>query len=239
MVTNPLLILVPARGGSKGLPRKNIRQLGGVPLLQWSREAVEQAGLDAKVVLSTDDTETAEVGRACGLQVPFMRPAEFATDTASAVSVVRHALDWYAERKIEFENILLLQPTSPFRSPAALAQSVEFLADSNVDGVLGCKPIHRALYALYYTDENGLLSSVVERSESGDENHRRQNVRTLYTPNGALYLVRTAAFRREHTVMPKRTRAIVMDQVASLDIDDAVDWSVAEALVAAKVTWRK
>jgi CMP-N,N'-diacetyllegionaminic acid synthase len=232
-----VLIVIPARGGSKGLPRKNTRTLGDIPLLGWTAEAVKRTGLDKAVcLLSTDDPEIADIGRSVGLDVPFLRPAEFATDTATAESVALHALDWLASaRGHEVSSVMWLQPTSPFRSPDSIRQAVAMLADSSTTGVLGVKPIYRSLKTLFYLDDNMELTPLDEQSELIA---RRQDVKTFYTPNGALYLVRSRVLRDDRSFFPVGCRGIVMDQVASLDIDDSVDWEIAEAVAAARLTWR-
>lgn len=232
-----MLIIVPARGGSKGLPRKNTRTLGDIPLLGWTAEAVKRCGLDKAIcLLSTDDPEIADIGRSVGLDVPFLRPAEFATDSATAESVALHALDWLASaRGHEASSVMWLQPTSPFRTPDSIKQAVALLAGSPVAGVLGVKPIHRSLKTLFYSGEDMKLISLDQR---GEPITRRQDAKTLYTPNGALYLVRSRVLRDERSFFPAGCQGVVMDQIASLDIDDPVDWNIAEAVVAAGLTWR-
>lgn len=232
-----LLIVVPARGGSKGLPRKNTRKLGDIPLLGWTAEAVKHSGLNKAIcLLSTDDPEIADIGRSVGFDVPFLRPAELATDTATAESVALHALDWLeSTRGHEASSVMWLQPTSPFRTPDSIKQAVAMLINSSVTGVLGVKPLHRSLKTLFYPGKNMELMSLDQQGESIT---RRQDAKTLYTPNGTLYLVRSRVLRDDRSFFPAGCQGIVMDQIASLDIDDPVDWNIAEAVVAARLTWR-
>jgi CMP-N,N'-diacetyllegionaminic acid synthase len=224
------LIVVPARGGSKGLPRKNIRSLAGKPLLAWTASAIQKAHLEGAIaVLSTDDEEIAEAGRRCGLLVPFMRPAEHATDEASAEAVALHALDWMKRTSGGApEALMLLQPTSPFRSAQAIMEADAILAkDPAIDGVIGVRTIHRTLRTLFRMRADGSLQPL---AADDDLLARRQEVDPLYTPNGAMYLVRTAALEAGKGFFPPKCRAIVMDAVASLDIDDETDWRIAEAV---------
>lgn len=232
-----VLIVVPARGGSKGLPRKNARTLGGLPLLGWTAEVVRTAGLgEAVCVLSTDDPEIAEIGRSVGLDVPFTRPPELATDEATAEAVALHALDWMAQhRGVDASAVMWLQPTSPFRTPAALSDAVGMMSTPGFAGVVGVKAVYRSLRTLFRIKDGGELTAV---DASAEDSGRRQALEPLFTPNGALYLVPAAALRACGRFVPPQFRGIVMDQVASLDIDDAVDWAVAEALAAAGLTWR-
>ncbi|MBI5461115.1 MAG: acylneuraminate cytidylyltransferase family protein [Gammaproteobacteria bacterium] len=238
MTAGTLLIVIPARGGSKGLPRKNARNLGDLPLLGWTAEAVRRAGLDnVHCVLSTDDAEIAAIGATVGLETPFLRPAELATDQAGAVDVALHALDWLeSTRDIRAEYLLWLQPTSPFRPPALLTQAVQHLHnDAALDAIVGVKSIYRTLGTLFCADADGQLAPVQRQAE---EITRRQEVRPLVTPNGALYLIRSAVLRAQRSFFPPRSHGLVMDQIASHDIDDPTDWAIAEALVAAGLTWR-
>jgi CMP-N,N'-diacetyllegionaminic acid synthase len=224
-----LLIVVPARGGSKGLPRKNIRLLAGKPLIAWTADAIRNARLEnAVAVLSTDDEEIAETGRRCGLDVPFIRPAELATDEASAESVALHALDWAKRHAGVPEAVMLLQPTSPFRPPQAIVEADALLrTHRDSDGVMGVRSIHRTLRTLFRMDAAGRLEAL-----AGDEalRARRQEIEPLYTPNGAMYVVRTAALEGGKGFFPLGCRAMVMDAVASLDVDDEKDWRIAEAV---------
>lgn len=232
-----LAIVVVARGGSKGLPRKNALHLAGIPLLQWTADAVRDAGLtDAACLLSTDDREIAELGRQVGLEVPFERPAALATDQAGVVPVVLHAIDWLsAQGRMTPQWAMLLQPTSPFRPPSSLRAATE-LAGDDVDAIVGVEPLHRSPSLLYRADANMMLQPL---AATPDVSFRRQDLQPLYTPNGALYLVRVSTLRDQQTFFPRRTRGLPMDQIASIDIDDATDWSMAAAIASAGLTWRK
>lgn len=237
MAGKGVLIIVPARGGSKGLPRKNARQLGDLPLLGWTAQAVRAAGLDeATCLLSTDDPEIAEIGRRVGLDAPFMRPTELASDEAGAESVALHALDWLASERSAHPNaVMWLQPTSPFRTPSSLSTAVSMLSGGGISGVVGVKSVLRSLRTLFYANEQMELAPV---DSSDTSPNRRQAVRHLFTPNGALYLVPAIELRSSSSFFPPHCRGIEMDQIASLDIDDPLDWAVAEALCAAGLTWR-
>lgn len=237
MPGDSVLVVVPARGGSKGLPRKNARTLVDLPLLGWTARAIQAAGLDGRCcLLSTDDAEIAEIGRSVGLPAPFLRPASLATDEATAESVALHALDWLAaSHGIHPHSVMWLQPTSPFRNPQSLEQAVSMLTAGTCPGVIGVKPVYRSLKTLYNSDDLLTLTPVDDNAVSPN---RRQAAQPLFTPNGALYLVRASTLRESGTFFPKGSRGIVMDQIASIDIDDSVDWAIAEAVAAAGLTWR-
>src|SRR5581483_400682 len=136
-----VLGLIPARGGSKGVPRKNIRLLGGKPLLAYTAEAALAAQRLTRVVLSTDDEEIAAVGQSFGVEVPFLRPVELAQDNTPTLPVVQHALRWFEEHDTRFDAICLLQPTSPLRRAADIDASIELLERSDADTVISVLPV--------------------------------------------------------------------------------------------------
>ncbi len=229
-----VLVVIPARGGSKGLPCKNIKRLNGIPLLGWTAEALRQSTLSkARCILSTDDEAIAKAGRDYGLEAPFLRPAALASDTASSLDVTLHALDWLAAEHSETPTfILLLQPTSPFRPPTAINRAWEMLqADATLDAVIGTKPVHRSLNSLFLADDRGRIQPLTQPRKATDNTAtRRQDSPGLITPNGALYLIRSQTLREGGNFFPPHTAALPMDAIASLDIDDATDWVMAEAL---------
>ena len=225
-----LLILVPARGGSKGLPGKNTRLLGGLPLLAWTARAIAASGVPARAVLSTDDPAIAEIGRAHGLEAPFLRPAALATDTAGSFEVVEHALDWLEhEAAFRPSAVMLLQPTCPFRRPERLAQALDLLARPGTEGVIGITAIDRSLSVMYREDDQGVLQPLA----AWDERIRRQDGRPLLTPNGTLYLSTRESLIRHRRLFPPRLRPLPTHAVEAIDIDTPEDWALAEAVVAA------
>lgn len=225
-----LLIVVPARGGSKGLPGKNIRTLGGLPLLAWTARAISAAALPARAVLSTDDKEIAAVGRAHGLETPFLRPPALATDTAGMVAVVDHAVEWM-ERQAGYtvSAVMVLQPTSPFRRPSRLREALELLARPGTDGVIGTARIDRSASTLFREGPEGILEALAP----WDDQTRRQDVRPFLTSNGTMYLSTRESLDRHRRLFPPRLRALPTNALEGLDIDTPEDWALAEAVVAA------
>lgn len=224
-----LLILVPARAGSKGLPGKNVRPLGGLPLLAWTARAIAAAGLAARAVLSTDDQAIAEVGRAHGLDAPFLRPPELAIDAAGMLEVVDHAVRWLeTNERWPATAVMLLQPTCPFRRPERLRQAVELLGRPDTEGVIGVRRIERSLSVMYREDGSGYLEPLA----AWDDVTRRQEARPLLTPNGTLYLVTRDALTTHRRLFPPRLRALPTDTIEGIDIDTPEDWALAEAVVA-------
>ena len=224
------LIIVPARSGSKGIPDKNIKLLDGKPLIVWTAQAIQNANLSNYIaILSTDSDRYAKVGRDAGLHVPFIRPVECSNDTASALAVVEHALHWFkGEYYYLPEQVMWLQPTSPFRSSAIIEQALAMMAERQADGVIGCKEIHRDLTTLFRTRDGFLTALGEDRVQT-----RRQDVEPLLTPNGAMYLCKTSVLQEKQSFYSERTLPLVMDAIMSLDIDTPTDWAMAEALVTA------
>lgn len=230
------LIIVPARSGSKGIPDKNIKLLGDKQLIAWTARAIQKAKPDnCLAILSTDSERYAAVGREAGLHVPFIRSAECSNDTASALAVVNHALQWFEEEYgYSPEQVMWLQPTSPFRSSAIIEQALTMMVQQRADGVVGCKEIHRDLTTLFRT-RDGFLTALGEEDRVQT---RRQDVEPLLTPNGAMYLCKTSVLQEKQSFYSERTLPLVMDAIMSLDIDTPTDWAMAEALVTAGLVER-
>lgn len=238
MSAHQLLVVIPARGGSKGIPGKNIKPLGDVPLLGWTADAIcRSRGADrTTVILSTDDEEIARVGRDFFLDVPFLRPSDLSTDEAGSVDVAIHALDWLEQnRGLNFKAVMLLQPTSPFRSPEQIEEAIALMQRSDATAIVGVERLYRSMSMLYQCDDVGVLLPL---TSGQDTRTRRQDIEPIYTPNGAMYLVCTAALRRERTFVPAGSRVQIMDRISGIDIDDQADWDIAEAIARAGQTWR-
>lgn len=230
------LIIIPARSGSKGIPDKNIKLLGGKPLIVWTAQAIQKANPGNYIaVLSTDSDRYAKVGRDAGLHVPFIRPAECSNDDASALAVVEHALLWF-ENEYNYlpEQVMWLQPTSPFRSSAILEQALDMMERQQADGVIGCKEIHRDLTTLFRSD-GGFLRPLCDDKATQTS---RQGIEPLLTPNGAMYLCKTVILQERKSFYSERTVPLVMDSIMSLDIDTLTDWAIAEAFVKAELVER-
>ena len=225
-----LLILVPARAGSKGVPGKNVKLLGGVPLLGWTARAIRASGVAARAVLSTDDPSIAEVGRVAGLETPFLRPAELAADRTDMVAVVEHAIAWLErEQTYRPDAIMLLQPTCPFRRPARIAEALALLARPGTEGVVGVARLDRTPAFLYREDADGFLAPLAP----WDAATLRQDVRPTFTPNGTLYLTTRESLARHRRLFPPRLRPLPTTAIEGIDIDAPEDWALAEAVVAA------
>ena len=225
-----LLILVPARAGSKGLPGKNLLCLGGVPLLTWTARTIEAAGLPARAVLSTEDPEIAAVGRRAGLETPFVRPSSLAQDDSPMIEVVEHAVDWMeGEGGYPVNTIMLLQPTSPFRRTCRLHQALDLLALPGTEGVIGVDALFRTPSLLFREGAGGLL----EAQGPWEGPLLRQDTPPMFSPNGTIYVIARESLRRQRRLFPERLRALPTGRVESIDIDTPEDWELATAAVAA------
>lgn len=222
------LALVLARGGSKGIPKKNIKLLGGKPLLAYTIEAAKASRYLDRVILSTEDQEIAETGRRYGAEVPFMRPAELATDQASSIDTIIHALNWLRDTEGYLPDYtVLLQPTSPFRTAADIDGAIEKLLQCGAASLVSlCEADAHPFWLKKIVDDR-----VVPFTEEGAGITRRQDLPAVYNLNGAIYIAETELMIREKTFYVGTTAPYVMSKESSVDLDDMVDWLVAEALL--------
>lgn len=213
-----ILGLIPARGGSKGLPHKNRLEAGGIPLLAWTIRVALQCPRITRLVLSTDDPELAAIARAEGCEVPFERPAELASDTAGSAAVVLHALE---QLGADWDALVLLQPTSPLRQPSDLEAALDlYAAQAPPASVVSVVEVQAPLPAQYLLQADGTLRRAHPDAAPVS---RRQDAPPVLTPNGAIYIVEPAAFVRRPSFVDATTRALVMPRERSLDIDEAQD----------------
>jgi len=229
-----VLGLIPARGGSKGVPRKNIRLLCGKPLLQYTAEAALSAHLLSHVILSTEDEEIAQVGRRCGLDVPFLRPAELAQDHTPTLPVVQHAVNWMETHGEHFDAICLLQPTNPLRLPQVIDACIELLKQSEVDAVVTILPVPAEYnpHWVYFQDEDGLL-----RLSTGelDPIPRRQSLPVAFHREGSVYVTRRNIVMAQNSLCGRSLVGYPLDPEQSVNIDGLEDWERAERLLRAEV----
>ncbi len=229
-----VLGLIPARGGSKGVPRKNIRLLCGKPLLQYTAEAALAARHLSHVILSTEDNEIAEVGRRCGLDVPFLRPAELAQDDTPTLPVVQHAMRWMETHGEHFDAVCLLQPTNPLRRPQDIDACIERLEQSDADAVITILPVPAEYnpHWVYFQDEGGLLHlSTGEVSPIP----RRQSLPPAFHREGSVYVTRRDVVMEQHNMYGNSVVGHLLNPECCVNIDSLGDWERAERLLQAKV----
>jgi CMP-N-acetylneuraminic acid synthetase len=230
-----ILGLITARGGSKTIPRKNLKELGGKPLIIWTIETAKKSGVLDRLVLSTDDRETAEVAKSYDVEVPFMRPAELAQDTTPHLPVLQHAAQWLKENEnYQPEEILLLQPTAPFRQPFHIQEAVKLFQQSSADSLVSVSEVPGDYnpYWVYKLNENLYLEPFTGGSIKTPI-PRRQDLPKVYARNGAIYLFKTDLLF--DPVSPsfygEKILGYVMDEKYSVNLNSPLDWLVAESMI--------
>ena len=211
-----VLALITARGGSKGLPGKNIRPVRGRPLLAYTVDAARGATAVDRVVLSSDDEAIMKVARDCGCEVPFKRPAHLATDEAGSIDVVLHALDELPGHDL----VILLQPTSPMRTPADIDAACKQLLESGAQACVSVALAEQSPYWMYRVSDSQHLQPLLELPAGAT---RRQDLPPVYTLNGAIYVARNEWLRRSRTFVTTQTVAYRMPVERSIDIDTMDD----------------
>lgn len=229
LLINNILALITARGGSKSIPDKNIASLAGKPMIAWTiEEALRSSHLD-KVFVSTDSPRIAEVSRNYGAEVPFLRPSELAQDDSPHVPVVMHAVEWLESNyNKRYEYVLLLQPTSPFRTASDIDSIIRIGIEKNADCVISVGDALSHPYYLRTVDEKGLIRDMVDRPQGY---LRRQDLTNVYSENGALYLIKRDVLMKEKTLRPSCTYAYIMPKERSLDIDSPWDFHLADLIM--------
>jgi CMP-N,N'-diacetyllegionaminic acid synthase len=224
-----ILALITARGGSKRLPHKNIRSLGGRPLIVWSIDVARGMPEICDILVSTDDEAIADIARSAGAMVPWLRPDELATDLASSVDACRHALDWYEGENGKVDGLLLLQPTSPFRSRDSVMRGIELFRSHQRRPVLGVSPAASHPMWCFRVDGADMRPFV----DSVGLQLRSQDLPAAYVVNGAFYLIAPADLRARHAFYGDDAVALKIEAPEeSLDIDTEWDWRLAESIVA-------
>jgi CMP-N,N'-diacetyllegionaminic acid synthase len=222
------LAVIPARGGSKGIPRKNIMPLHGRPLIQYSIEAALSVKGVEKVLVSTDDSEIAGISAELGAWVPFSRPDALSTDQAKTIDVLKHAIS-ETEKLLEkrFEHVILLQPTSPLRRKDDIEAAIEIYLENSADSLQSVSPSLVHPYLLR-TIQNNSLSPFLKQT---DPNLRRQDLDEVYQLNGAIYIVKRDLLLNQDTIVGSNNVGYVMPKERSVDIDDMFDFYLAESLM--------
>lgn len=219
------LFLIPARGGSKRLTGKNIKELNGKPLIYYTIDAIKDIAPIENICFSSCDSEMIQKVEEYGLKVPFVRPAELASDTSSTLEVIEHALNFYKQNGRTFKGLVLLQPTSPLRNSQHVIEALELYSD-NIDLVVSVKITKsNPYYILFEENAKGFL----ELSKEGKYT-RRQDCPMVYERNGAIYIYNLNGSYQN----PKRQIKYVMDEMESIDIDSEYDWMLAEVILSKK-----
>lgn len=222
-----ILFVITARGGSKGVPRKNLKKIEGIPLVAYKVIAAQKCQYEKRVIVSTDDEEIAEVSRKYGAEVPFMRPAELSTDSASSADVVLHTMNWVSENlKETFDYVCLLEPSSPFASYKDLDKALRLIEEKDADTLLGMKEADISTTFIHSLDKDGKLSQFYYAIKEL-KSIRRQDQKKEYTMNGCMYIAKWEYFMKNRLFHSENSIPYIMSEESSIEIDTMLNYEVA------------
>lgn len=231
-ISKEILTVIPARGGSKGIPRKNIKDLAGRPLLAYTAEAALNSKRLGRVILSTDDDEIKKVGFSLGLEVLFTRPSKLAQDYTPGTPVIQHAVKIFEEQTHYCpEVIVVLQPTSPFRTSKHIDEAVEIFHQKKADSLVSMTEVPHNMnpYSIMKLKKDGMVEPFLDYDEN---KNIRQKKPKFYARNGAaIYICTYECLMKKNSLFGKAILPYFMDKEDSLDLDDEVDWRIAESLL--------
>lgn len=221
-----ILGVITARGGSKGIPRKNIKLLDGKPLIAYTIEAAAQSRWLSRTIVSTDDFEIAEISKSFGADVPFLRPENLAEDKSTSIQVIQHALHWLKENEnAEYDYVMILQPTSPFRTAEDIDACIEKIIETGADSVMSMVELVDFSVKKIKRIEDDVIVSVFE--EEGNQSSFRNDGEKLYKRNGAVYLTKVEVLLKDD-LFGTVSRPYGMPLERSLDINEPYDFFLAE-----------
>lgn len=222
-----ILAIIPARGGSKGVPRKNIRDLAGKPLIAWTIESAKQSKYIDKIILSSEDSEIIQVARQYGCEVPFVRPEHLAVDETTSAEVILHALDMLPH----YDLVVMLQPTSPLRLAEDIDKCIEKLILEKATACVSVSESSQSPYWMYTFDKSEKLHPIMKHDSIIP---RRQELPSVYALNGAVYVAYTSWFKQSQSFLTNETIGFVMPENRSYDIDKEIDFLLCDWFISKK-----
>jgi CMP-N-acetylneuraminic acid synthetase len=219
-----ILAIIPARGGSKGIPRKNLRKLVDKPLITYSITAAKNSKYVNKIIVSTDEKSVANIAKDNEIEAPFMRPKRLSRDNTPMIDVVKHTVDYLKNQSYLAEIILILQPTSPLRTTSLIDESIRILTKSNATSVIGVSKITTHPYGSFLV-KNDFLVPFTQRFEKYS---RRQDFPILYYPTGSIYVFWRETLEKYNSIYGPRIKPMIVKKEYSMDIDDKFDFFVCE-----------
>ena len=228
-----ILAIIPVRGGSKGVPGKNIKLLNGKPLLAYTSEIALQSKHLNEVIVSTDDNQIAEVAKSLSLTVPFLRPMELAQDATPTIDVIIHALLWYQNQNIFFDAVCLLQVTSPFRTLTFLDEAIEKFISSGCDSLISVQKVPHE-YNPHWTFEVNSEGNLKIATGENEIIPRRQELPVAYHRDGSIYITKTEVLLGAHSLYGKSTAFIESDASFYVNIDTMEDWKRSDQMIQTK-----
>jgi CMP-N,N'-diacetyllegionaminic acid synthase len=224
-----MIAIIPARGGSKGLPRKNIKLLNGLPLISHTIKAALASSFVSRVIVSTDDKEISSIAKEFGAEVPFIRPTKFANDESLVTNTYLHAVDWIEkERSISVESFVALLPTAPFRKSEDIDEAIKIFKDKNAYSVISVSESTVPVNWHKRISKVGTLENFLPEEFNIEKN--RQEFEKTFIANGAIYVFQTEALRLKRKFFTNKTYPYIMPRERSIDIDDLLDFEWAEFL---------
>ena len=225
-----ILAIIPARGGSKGVPGKNIKLLNGKPLLAYTSEIALQSKYLTEVIVSTEDEKILAVAKRFGIKVPFVRPTELAQDNTPTINVMIHALQWYEKQSVFFDAVCLLQTTSPFRTLEFLDKAIEKFISSDCDSLISVQKVPHE-YNPHWTFEVNREGNLKIATGETEIVSRRQELPMAYHRDGSIYLTKTEVLLQQHSLYGKSISYIESDPEFYVNIDTLEDWEKAESMI--------
>lgn len=225
--SSKILAIIPARGGSKGIPYKNIKPLAGKPLLAYTIESAQQSKLIDKLVLSSEDDKIINIAKKLGVEVPFKRPAHLSKDKSGSIEVVQHAIKFYKTKKQFFDAVLLLQPTCPFRKPCIIDRAIKKFIKSDADALVSVIPVPHKFnpHWLFELKDNSPYLKIA----TGEQNiiKRRQDLPTTYYRDGSIYITKIEVINNG-SLYGEKLAYLINDNSYNINIDTEEDWKRAE-----------
>lgn len=221
------LVVIPARKGSKGFPKKNLKKLNNKPLIAYTIEAAKECLFEEEICITTDDRDIADLATSYNLPPQFLRPPHLSSDTASMIDVLKHCVEFYENKEIFFKTLILLQPTSPFRTSEHIKDAMALYEQEEIDMLVSVKETKANPYFnLFEQNQKGYLV------KSKRSNHsRRQDVPKVYEYNGAIYIINVDALKKVKSLDNLiKVKKYVMSSLSSIDIDNELDWILADQI---------
>lgn len=228
-----ILGIIPARGGSKGIPGKNIKMLAGKPLLQYTWEVASKSNMLSKVILSTEDNAIMKVGKSLGITIPFKRPSNLSEDKSPTLGVIQHALEFYKAKGEIFDAVCLLQVTSPFRTVSFLNNAIETFIEAKTDALVSVLEVPHEFnphWTFKANDNNELTISTGEQQIIS----RRQDLPKAYHRDGSIYLTKTETILKDNSLFGNSLSYVVSNRDIHVNIDTIEDWEKAETICKTK-----
>ena len=222
-----ILAIIPARSGSKGLKDKNIKELNGKPLINYTIEAAIKSNIFDDIIVSTDSEEYGEIAKKAGANVPFLRPTKFSEDTSTTNQVIEYTLEKIKIEGKSYDYFMILQPTSPLRNYRDIQRAIKLLFDKKGTSIISVCESEYSSQLMNILDETLSMSSFLSR----ENNKRRQEFTKEYRLNGAIYLCEVDQFLESKSFYGEKSYAYIMEKVNSIDIDDELDFKIAEVLM--------